>query len=117
GRLGLLGIVSSRVLADSLGPLGPDPLADGWNLTRLNGTSRPVKVALLDQRLVAGIGNIYASESLWRARIDPRRRSDRLDADKLRRLRRAIIESLRKASGYGPPIFEGQRCGGCDSEG
>src|SRR2546426_1040574 len=61
-RLGVLRIVSSRVLADILGPLGPDPLTDGWNLARLNGTSRPVKVALLDQRLVAGIGNIYASE-------------------------------------------------------
>ena len=71
--------------------------------------SRPVKVALLDQKLVAGVGNIYASESLWRARINPRRRADRLRPEEMRALERGIVTSLRKAIRYGPRIFEVQQ--------
>jgi len=84
-------------------------LLDGCGLSELQATSRPIKVALLDQRLVAGVGNIYASESLWRARINPRRRSDSLQSGELRALGRAIVASLRRAIAYGPRIFEAQQ--------
>jgi formamidopyrimidine-DNA glycosylase len=96
-------------LAAILRPLGPEPLENGCDVNRLKHTGRAVKIALLDQRLVAGIGNIYASESLWRARIHPRRRANRLDAAEQRRLRRGIVTALRKGIAYGPRIFEMQQ--------
>lgn len=67
---------------DPCADLGPEADAAGFNATWLAAclASRrlPIKVALLDQRLVAGIGNIYASEALWYARIDPRLPAHRL---------------------------------------
>lgn len=81
--------------------LGPDPLDQGIDPARLAAalarTRRPVKVALLDQRLLAGVGNIYASESLFRARIDPRRSAAALSRTEVRRLARSILESFRHA--------------------
>ena len=108
-RLGTMQVVTPEQLAHALQGLGPDPLRAGSDLSGLRTTSRPIKVALLDQRLVAGVGNIYASESLWRAQISPRRRADRLKPAELRRLSRAIVASLRGAIAYGPRIFEVQQ--------
>jgi formamidopyrimidine-DNA glycosylase len=108
-RLGMMRVVTTAQLEHALERLGPDPLLDGCELSGLRATSRPVKVALLDQRLVAGVGNIYASESLWRARINPRRRSDSLRSEELRGLGRGIVASLRRAIAHGPRIFEAQQ--------
>jgi formamidopyrimidine-DNA glycosylase len=78
--------------------LGPDPLADGLDpadlAARLARTSRNVKVALMDQAVVAGIGNIQASEALFRARIDPRRLARELSRREVRALVRAIEASI-----------------------
>ncbi len=108
-RFGVMQVMTSTKLQQALAALGPDPIADGCDLSRLRQTSRPVKVALLDQRMVAGVGNIYASESLWRARVHPGRRADRLRPREVRALERAIVTSLRKAIKYGPRIFEVQQ--------
>ena len=108
-RLGVMRVVTPGQLDRALKKLGPDPLLAGCDFSGLRTTSRPIKVALLDQRLVAGVGNIYASESLWRARIDPRRRSDSLKSAEVRNLGRAIVASLRRAIAHGPRIFEAQR--------
>ncbi len=108
-RLGTMRIMTPGQLDRALEKLGPDPLVDGCDLSGLQTTSRPIKVALLDQQLVAGVGNIYASESLWRARINPRRPSDSLKSAELRTLSRAIVASLRRAIAYGPRIFEVQQ--------
>ncbi len=82
-----------------LAALGPDPLAAHIDLerlaTRLGATRRAVKVALLDQSLLAGVGNIHASEACWRARLDPRRRGDSLTAAEVARLARSVRASLR----------------------
>jgi formamidopyrimidine-DNA glycosylase len=102
-------VVTPEQLDRVLKKLGPDPLSAGCDFSRLATSSRPIKVALLDQRLVAGVGNIYASESLWRARINPRRRSDSLKPAEVRALGRAIVASLRRAIAYGPRIFEVQQ--------
>lgn len=107
-RLGTIQVATTEQLERALEKLGPDPLVDGCDLSGLQGTPRPVKVALLDQKLIAGVGNIYASESLWRARINPRRRSDRLKSAEWRALSRGIVASLRRAISYGPRIFEVQ---------
>jgi formamidopyrimidine-DNA glycosylase len=82
-------------LADRLGlePLGP--LFSARELTeRLAGRRAPIKAALLDQRTLAGVGNIYADEALWRARIDPRRPGGELDNAEVRALHRGIRRAL-----------------------
>ena len=108
-RLGMMQVVTPAQLRRILDGLGPDPLVNDCDLSLVVNTSRAIKVALLDQQLIAGIGNIYASESLWRARINPRRRANRLSPAGLRALRHGIVSSLRKAIAYGPRIFEVQR--------
>ena len=76
-----------------LEPLGPLFSARGL-AERLTGRRAPVKAALLDQRTLAGVGNIYADEALWRARIDPRRPAGELDQREIRALHRGIRRAL-----------------------
>ena len=79
----------------ALGPEADDPTLTAAVLgARLAGRRAPIKQALLDQKVIAGLGNIYAAEALWRARIDPRRRAGTLDAGEVARLRRGIREAL-----------------------
>jgi formamidopyrimidine-DNA glycosylase len=67
-------------------------------LAKLAVASRaPIKQLLLDQRKVGGIGNIYAAEALWHAKIDPRRRANELSRAEIGRLHRAIVAVLREA--------------------
>jgi formamidopyrimidine-DNA glycosylase len=75
-------------------PLGFRFTAD-WLATRLAVRRAPVKAVLLDQRVVAGLGNIYADEALWRARVNPLRSAASIDPDEVRRLHRAIRAALR----------------------
>jgi formamidopyrimidine-DNA glycosylase len=78
--------------------LGPDPLADGIDARalhqRLQRIRTPIKVALLDQTLLAGVGNILANEALFRARLDPRRPARSLTLAEVRRLRRGILAAI-----------------------
>jgi formamidopyrimidine-DNA glycosylase len=78
--------------------LGPEPLEDGFTVDhlreRLRGRRAPLKAAILDQRTVAGLGNIYADEALWRARLHPRREAGRLRRPQLELLHGAIREAL-----------------------
>ena len=79
--------------------LGPDPLNDGIDVDRLKDrlarTRLPIKVAILDQTLLPGVGNIQASEGLFRAGIDPRRPARSLSRAELARLARGLLESIR----------------------
>jgi formamidopyrimidine-DNA glycosylase len=61
---------------------------------RLHKRRAPIKAALLDQRTLAGLGNIYVDEALWRARLHPLRPAESLDRGELRRLHRAIRRAL-----------------------
>jgi formamidopyrimidine-DNA glycosylase len=83
------------------GTLGVDALDPALTSRHLAGVlaSRriPIKVALLDQSVVAGIGNIYASEALWRARIDPRIPANRLTRARLGSLLQAVRATLKAA--------------------
>jgi formamidopyrimidine-DNA glycosylase len=56
-----------------------------------------VKIVLTDQTRIAGIGNIYSGESLWRARLDPRRPADSLRVPEIRRLHKAVVSVLKRA--------------------
>jgi formamidopyrimidine-DNA glycosylase len=79
--------------------LGPEPLliTPRELARRLGKTRRAIKIALLDQKLLAGLGNIYADEALFEAQINPRKQSNRLSGEQSRRLNRAIRKVLRRA--------------------
>ncbi len=87
--------------ADALGGVGPEPLDGDLTYERLRDLLRrrsaPVKSVLLDQRVVAGMGNIYADEALFRAKIHPLRPAARLTAGEVRRLHEAIPRVLEAA--------------------
>jgi len=86
---------------DPLPDLGPEATADAfnaaWLVRQCAGRRTPIKPALLDQRLVAGIGNIYASEALWYAKVDPTCRVDALAMQPLAAIAAGVKRALRKA--------------------
>ena len=92
-----------------LGRLGPEPFSPAFNSAylaeRLRGSRRPIKNALLDQALVAGVGNIYADESLFAAGIRPATASGSLGVSQLERLRQALVEVLETSIGAGGTTF------------
>jgi formamidopyrimidine-DNA glycosylase len=99
--LGTLDIHPAGVELD-LG-LGPDAADAGWTAAQL-GTALarkrgPIKPVLLDQRVVAGLGNIYAAESLWRARISPFTAAGALTTAQVTALRKAIAAVILRATG------------------
>ncbi len=81
------------------GRLGPDALSISLAefQERFKRTKRPIKVALLDQKLVAGIGNLYASEILHTARISPLRPSHEISAPRIKRIYDAMLQILWEA--------------------
>jgi formamidopyrimidine-DNA glycosylase len=78
--------------------VGPEPLSPGFRpdtlAARLASRRAPLKAALLDQRTVAGLGNIYVDEALWRARLHPRREAGSLTVKETSVLHRAIRRTL-----------------------
>ena len=98
GRLRLL-----RPSAEELSRLGPDPLEISFPefFRLLRARREMVKSLLLDQRFLRGLGNIYADESLFQARIHPTALASRLTREQARRLHRGIRETLRQAIAFG----------------
>lgn len=94
---------SPRALKASWSSLGPDALTITPDLLspRLANTSRPLKAALLDQQLLAGLGNIYADESCFQARLSPHRPADSLSPADLSRLCEAVRAVLQAAIDLG----------------
>ena len=125
-----------------LAKLGPEPLSNAFNgpalAAALKGRNTPIKAALLDQRVVAGLGNIYVSEALFRSGLSPRRKARTVQggrAEKLAgRVRDVLLEAIeaggsslrdhRQTSGelgYFQHSFAvygraGQACPGCDCD-
>lgn len=81
---------------DALGPDAEEITAAGLR-ERLRRSHAPVKARLLDQKVVAGIGNLLADETLWQARIAPSRPADELDRTEVNRLHRNLERALRSA--------------------
>ncbi len=81
--------------------LGPEPTDAAFTVAHLAGwarkTAKPVKLLLMEQRAVVGLGNIYAAEALFQAGIDPRKPSARIGPAKVRALHGAIVAVLRSA--------------------
>ncbi|WP_034550797.1 DNA-formamidopyrimidine glycosylase [Carnobacterium funditum] len=81
--------------------IGPEPIPETFNLTVFNKTlkqkSRAIKPLLLEQKIVAGLGNIYVDEALFKAKIHPLRPANSLKSKEVEQLHQAIIDVLRKA--------------------
>lgn len=102
-RFGLITLAPAENLGQHklLSNLGVEPLSEDLTYdffaNALKGRKSPIKAALLDQRIVAGIGNIYACEALFRARISPKRSSSTIGRERSRRLREAVRDVLNEA--------------------
>jgi formamidopyrimidine-DNA glycosylase len=99
-RFGTWVLVEPPELEQYLGSrLGAEPLERSFTAARLADRLRnrraPVKAALLDQRTLAGMGNIYVDEALWRAQLHPLHPAGELERDDLTRLTRSIKDALR----------------------
>jgi formamidopyrimidine-DNA glycosylase len=91
--------LTGALLAEELTLFGADPLlvnAEEFT-SRIRSRNAQVKALLLDQSVLRGVGNIYADESLWRARIHPMRRGSELSKKQAQMLRRVLQDVLRKA--------------------
>jgi formamidopyrimidine-DNA glycosylase len=106
-RFGLMTLVDTATREDDklFKGLGVEPLSDEFDAAylraALKGKKTPVKSALLDQRVIAGLGNIYVCEALWRARISPKRQAAKLSAAQAAALAPAIKAVLREAVAAG----------------
>lgn len=93
-----------------VGKLGPEPLGESftvdWLAERLSQRTRVIKALLMEQSFLAGIGNIYADEILFRAKIDPRRAAHQLAPEEAAALHRAIREVLTEAIEYQGTSFD-----------
>jgi formamidopyrimidine-DNA glycosylase len=98
-RFGRIFLLSAPEAAEFREHLGAEPLEiSAGEFVRLVGRRRAmIKALLLGQRVLRGLGNIYVDESLWRARIHPRRLASRLSPEQLRRLHAALQRILRRA--------------------
>ncbi len=104
--------------ASAVAGLGPEPLSEDFTaeyfFDALRRSSQAIKVKLLDQALVAGVGNIYASEALFRAAISPRRSARRLTRREVKRLWRAVRDILAAAIQFGSTVPLDWQAGGQD---
>jgi formamidopyrimidine-DNA glycosylase len=114
------------VLEPDLSHVGPDAAEVGREQfrARVGRGTAPLKARLLDQGVIAGVGNLLADEILWRARLGPRRLPNGLTTDELDRLRRATRAAMRDAVRLGgahtghliPHRIRGGRCPRCRTE-
>ncbi|NQU56599.1 MAG: bifunctional DNA-formamidopyrimidine glycosylase/DNA-(apurinic or apyrimidinic site) lyase [Rhodospirillales bacterium] len=143
-RFGFMLLAEAGQLASHpmLKDIGPEPLANDFDASVLasvlKGRNSPIKAALLDQSVVAGLGNIYVSEALFQAGISPKRKAATIAGVRAKRLHKAIVDVLARALaaggssisdhrqpngelGYFQHTFAvygraGEACPGCDCE-
>jgi formamidopyrimidine-DNA glycosylase len=106
-RFGAMDLAKTDALNDHwlIKPIGPEPLGNGFNEAYLveafAAKNTPVKTALLDQRLIAGLGNIYVCEVLFRARINPTRKAKDLSKKRVASLVPIVRNVLNEAIAVG----------------
>jgi formamidopyrimidine-DNA glycosylase len=105
-RLGTIWLLDERQWSAYTAGIGPEPLDVSFDLeqfaTQIGGSHQAIKKVLMDQRRIAGIGNIYANEALFRAKIDPSRPADSLTPAEMGRIHneaRAVLSEAIAASG------------------
>jgi formamidopyrimidine-DNA glycosylase len=100
-RLGTLALMNERRFATYVQSYGVEPLDSAFTpehlSSRLRGSRQAIKKVLMDQRTLAGVGNIYANEALWRSMIDPSRAAGSLSVSEIGRLHREIVAVLRES--------------------
>jgi formamidopyrimidine-DNA glycosylase len=100
-RLGTVALMNPKRFDEYSGRLGIEPLDRAFTGEHLSGvlraSSQPVKKILMEQRKIAGIGNIYANEALWRAGIDPSRPAASVSLEEAELLRNSIVGVLGEA--------------------
>ena len=100
-RLGTVWLLDEKEWLAYSGRIGPEPLDDTFTpfvfAQRLAGTRAAIKKTIMDQRRVAGIGNIYANEALFAAGIDPSKPTNRLSLEEFARLHAAVTDVLARA--------------------
>lgn len=118
-RIGTLLLLDAAAWTAYDAAIGPEPLDAGFTPARLakafHGTRQYVKKALMDQRRVAGVGNIYANEALFAAGIDPSRPAHSLDRAEVTRLHREVRRILTAAIRSNGTTFRDYRTGTGDS--
>jgi len=101
--------LNPKEIINGLGSLGPEPFEKNFNIKYLNKEfskrTKSIKSVLLDQKIIAGIGNIYADESLYEAGISPFREAKKINTEELIRLKNSIIKVLKKSIGSGGTTF------------
>ena len=101
--------LNPKEIIKGLGSLGPEPFGQSFNLSYLNKEfskrTKSIKSVLLDQKIIAGIGNIYADESLYEAGISPFREAKSINNMELIKLKDSIIKVLKKSIGSGGTTF------------
>ncbi len=106
-RFGAMDLAKTTALDEHwlIKPIGPEPLGNAFNapylVDKLTGKNTPIKTALLDQRIVAGLGNIYVCEVLYRARINPKRKAGSLSKQRVNSLVPIIRDVLSEAIAAG----------------
>jgi formamidopyrimidine-DNA glycosylase len=100
-RLGTVSLMSPERWCEYASALGVEPLTPEFTPDRfaraIRGSTQAIKKLLMDQRRIAGVGNIYANEALWRAGIDPSRQGKTLRAPEVEALHDAVVSVLREA--------------------
>ncbi len=114
-RIGTLRLLDGRGWARFDAALGPEPLGDNWTeqafVASLAGSRVAIKKFIMDQRKVVGIGNIYATEALFAAGVDPSKPAGRLTPDQAARLRSCAREILARAIAASGTTFRDYRTG------
>ncbi len=112
-RLGTVALMSPERFAEYSAGLGVEPLDSEFTATHLSAVlrdkRRAIKTVLMDQRSVAGIGNIYANEALWRAGIDPSRLAGTVSVEESTALRDAIVAVLEESIAHRGTSFRDYR--------
>jgi formamidopyrimidine-DNA glycosylase len=100
-QFGYMMVVKRKVLDSMLDDYGVEPLADEFTVEELRRVlskrKAALKTVLLNQKLIAGIGSIYADEACFMAGVRPTRRAEKVTLAEAKRLRRAIVDVLKKA--------------------
>jgi formamidopyrimidine-DNA glycosylase len=100
-RLGTVWLLDQKGWDAYTGRIGPEPLEDTFTpfvfADRLKGTRAAIKKTIMDQRRIAGVGNIYANEALFEAGIDPSKPTNKLSLEEFTRLHAAVTDILLRA--------------------
>jgi formamidopyrimidine-DNA glycosylase len=120
-RLGTVTLLDGKQFAAFVARLGIEPLEAEFTSERLaralRGSRQAIKKVVMDQARIAGVGNIYAAEALWRARLDPSRAAHKIQGDEIERLREAIVHVLSEAvAGRGTSIRDYRDANGAEGD-